>query len=167
MPKQPILTPAIIEGLKREKMTQSEIARQFGVSRSYVSWIKGKYGGSRTPREVVLETWPWTVPVAMGQASPCRRLRDHAEFMATGGKGMSESTLKRLKSFYDRLRRDNVVIEFDPDLPPEKGVSTAGGWAYRTRLPSDKNLLIRVNEHTNLTSQGKVIWRFPPKDPEL
>jgi hypothetical protein len=85
--------------------------------------------------------------------------------MATGGKGMSYDKLRRLRGFYKRLREENVVLEHDPELPPEPGFSLHGGFTLRPRRKSDGDLLIRVNKYTNLTEKGRLIWVFPPKDP--
>lgn len=157
------LTLAAIEGLKRKGFTQSDIARMFGKTRGAVSYHVRTYGGTLTPRQTVMQHFPFVVPVAMGMASPCRNLRNHGEKFATGGVGMDPVALKRLENFYKRLRDE--VVEFDRTLPPEEGVSTAGGWAYRPRLESDEDLLIRVNEYTDLTDQGRLIWRLPPMEP--
>jgi transposase-like protein len=92
------LTLAIVEALKNKGLSQSDIAREYGVTRQYVSWIKRTYGGRLTPRETVLQQFPFKVSRAQGQTSPFRRLRDHAEFVATSGVGMSEE-LKRLRTF--------------------------------------------------------------------
>lgn len=159
------LSLSIIEDLKGKGFNQSEIARSFGVTRQAVSHHKIKYGGKMTPREVVLREFPWNVPAAQAQSTQYRRMRDHGEFMATGGKGMAADKLNRLRSFYRKLRDENLVVEFDPEIPPEPGVNNKGGFSYRTRVPADGDLLIRVNEHTNLTEQGRMIWRFPPSDP--
>ncbi|KAF0847790.1 helix-turn-helix domain-containing protein [Nocardia caishijiensis] len=159
------LSLAIVEALKNKGLSQSEIARQFNVTRQYVSWIKHTYGGRLTPTEKLLrEHFPWKCPVVFSQAAPYQRLRNHGEFVATGGNGMAEYKLDRLRGFYGRLR-EGFVVEFDPDLPPERRVSNKGGWAYRERLPEDGDLLIRVNEHTNLTEEGARIWRLPLVDP--
>lgn len=112
----------------------------------------------------MLQEFPFKVSRAQGQTSPYRRLRDHAEFVATDGAGMSDDKLKRLRTFYRKLREGNLVLEFDPNIPPISGVSNTGGWAYRHRLPKDGDLLIRVNEFTNFTD-GRDIWRFPAVDP--
>jgi transcriptional regulator with XRE-family HTH domain len=159
------LTLAIVEALKNKGLSQSEIARQYGVTRQYVSWIKHTYGGRLTPRELVLQHFPFQVPVEMGQTSPYRRLRDHGEYIATGGVGMTEDQLQRLRSFYRKLRKGNLVVEFDPNIPPIPGVSNKGGWAYRERLPDDGDLLISVNEFTNITDKRRNIWRVPAGDP--
>lgn len=159
------LSLSVVEDLKNKGFNQSEIAEMFGVTRQYVSWIKHTYGGRLTPREIVLQAWPWTVSAEQSQTSPYRRMRDHGEYIATGGKGMSEDKLKRLRAFYRKLKDENVVLEFDPTIPPIPGVSNKGGWAFRNRLPSDGDLIIRVNEYTDITEDGRMIWRFPRKEP--
>lgn len=160
------LSLSVVEALKNKGFNQSEIAEMYGVTRQYVSWLKHTYGGRLTPREQVLQSFPFEVPVEMGQTSPFRRLRDHGEYVATGGVGMDAEKKRRLRAFYQRLRDEKLVVEFDPTLPPEPGVSNKGGWAYRRRRKSDGDLLIRVNEHTrDLTEEGLMIWRFPHIDP--
>ncbi|BCP02492.1 helix-turn-helix domain-containing protein [Mycobacterium intracellulare] len=159
------LTLAIIEALKSKGLNQSEIAERFGVTRQYVSWIKHTYGGRLTPREQIMQEWPFQVPVRMGNTGPFKRLRDHGEFVATNGIGMSHDKLSRLRGWYRKLRDENLVVEFDPSIPPIEGVSPVGGWAYRKRRKSDGDLLIRVNKHTRLTEKGRMIWRLPLTDP--
>ena len=159
----PELSLAVVEDLMSKGWTQSDIAREYDVTRQYVSWIRHYYGGRLSPREQMLQHFPFQVPARMGQTSPFRRLRDHGEYMATGGVGMSEETLGRLRGFYERLR--NQVLEFDPNIPPIPGVSSQGGWRYVPRTAEDGDLLIRVNEYTDLTEKGKMIWRFPPVEP--
>ncbi|QFG10443.1 transcriptional repressor [Mycobacterium phage Anthony] len=163
--KQPKLTLSIIEALKNKGLNGAEIAEMYGVTKQYVSWIKHTYGGRLTPREQVMQHFPFKVPEQMGQSSPYRRLRDHGEYVATGGVGMDQIALTRLRNFYKKLREKSLVVEFDPNLPPEKGVSSKGGWAYRERTNDDDDLLIRVNEFTELSEEGRMIWRFPPVDP--
>lgn len=159
------LSIGIIEALKNQGLNQSDIAKLFDVTKQAVSYHKVTYNGSRTPREIVLETFPWQVPEAMCQTSPYRRMRDHGEYIATGGKGMTEDKLRRLRNFYRKLREQDLVLEFDPTIPPIPGVSNKGGFAYRPRRSADADLLIRVNEHTDLTAEGRLIWCFPPQDP--
>jgi transcriptional regulator with XRE-family HTH domain len=159
----PELSLAVIEGLKRKGLSQSEIARQFGVTRQAISYYVRKYGGELTPRQKALEHWPWMVPVRLSNQVPYKRLRDHGEYYATNGKGMSPEKLGLLRSFYQRL--EGLVVEFDPDLPPSEGAGI-GGFAYRERLESDGDLLIRVNEHTFLSEEGLKIWVRPKVLPD-
>ena len=162
---KPKLSLSEIEELKRQGHSQADIARMYGVTRQAVTWHKITYGGSLTPREIVHREFPWTVPAEQCQSSPYRRMRDHGEYVATGGVGMSQDKLKRLRSFYRKLREENLVLEFDPSLPPIEGVSNKGGFAFRKRRKSDGDLLIRVNKYTNLTEDGRAIWRFPVMEP--
>ncbi|WNG88835.1 hypothetical protein C6A87_006330 [Mycobacterium sp. ITM-2016-00317] len=37
-----------------------------------------------------------------------------------------------------------------------------GGFRYVPRKHSDEDLLIRVNEYTDLTDDGEVTWCWPP-----
>ncbi|WP_100469659.1 hypothetical protein [Mycobacteroides abscessus] len=164
-PNSKKLSLAIIEDLKGKGWSQSRIAKEYGVTRQYISWIKHKYGGRLTPKEIVLQNFPWKVPTEMCKASPYRRLRDHAEYLATGGEGMAEIKLKRLRYFYQKLRDEDLVVEFDPSIPPEPGIAGQGGFAYRKKEPRDGDLMIRVNEHTNMTEEGRMIWRIPPIEP--
>lgn len=164
MPKTPYLTLSQIEDLKRQGFTQSEIGEMFNLTRQAISWIKCTYGGSLTPREQMRGKFPWAITGDFKKAAPSQRLRDHAEFMATGGKGMPEYKLKNLRGFYKKLRDKNVVVEYDPSIPPSPGIKP-GGWAYRERVPTDEDLIIRVNEYSTLSDDDKWIWEFPPEEP--
>lgn len=162
--KKKIYTPlaiSVIEELRRKGYNQSEIAEMHGVTRQAVSWHKVVYGGELTTRQIVDRAWPWPTGHQHSRASCFQRMRDHGEFMATGGKGMSENKLNRLHGWWSMLRDKNLVLEFDPDLPAEPGVSPNGGFAYRRRK-SDGDLLIRVNEYTDLSEDGRMIWCWPP-----
>lgn len=139
-----------------------------GVTRQAVSWHKQTYGGHLTPRQVVNKSWPWKTTNLHGKSKAYQRLRDHGEYMANGDfRSMSEEKVKRLKSWWRYLLDNNVVLEFDPDIPPITGVSPYGGFMYRQRHASDNGLLIRVNEHTNLTVEGERIWCWPSDLPHL
>lgn len=161
----PELSISVIEELKAKGYTQSDIARLYGVTRQAVSWHKHTYNGKLTPRERVLQNFPWQVNALQGRCSAFRRLRDHGEYVATGGKGMSKDKLSRLAGFYTMLRDQNLVLEYDPEIPPIDGFASMGGFALRKRRKSDGDLLLRVNEHTKMSDEGRMIWRFPPTDP--
>ncbi|WP_234792637.1 AAA domain-containing protein [Mycolicibacterium fortuitum] len=158
--RQPLVF-SVIEDLRRKGYNQSEIAKMHGVSRQAVSWQKKTYGGFDTPRQIVNKAWPWKTNNGHSKAVPYKKLRDHAEYVATGGLGMDEDRVRRLKSWWTKMRDENLVVEFDPDLPPEPGISPYGGFAYRQRVEADGDLLVRVNEHTNLTDKGRTFWCFP------
>ncbi|AVP42197.1 immunity repressor [Mycobacterium phage SuperAwesome] len=152
---------SVIEDLRKKGYNQSEIAEMHGVTRQAVSWQKKTYGGHLTPRQIVNEAWPWQTTNLHGKSKPFQRLRDHGEFMATGGRGMNETKLKLLRSFWTKLRDEDVVVEFDPNIEPYPGMA-GGGFRYVPRTLADDDLLIRANEYTTLTANGKRIWVWPP-----
>lgn len=152
----------VIEQLKSEGLTQTQIADMFGVTRQAVSWHVRYHSGKLNPRTELLEThFPWDVPGEMSNTSLLRRLRDHGEFVATGGAGMSPAKLSRLPGFYRKLR--DQVLEFDPSIPPTPRVAPKGGFALRKRTSKDGDLMIRVNKYTVLTDEGRRIWALPPQ----
>ncbi|QGJ90217.1 immunity repressor [Mycobacterium phage SheaKeira] len=163
---QPSRAPLLfstIEDLRLKGHNQSEIAEMHGVTRQAVSWQKKTYGGRMTPRDIVREAWPFATTNANTKSQPYQRLRDHGEFQQTGGKGMSDNKMMRLRAWWRKLQSENVVLEFDPDIPPSPGLA-GGGFRYVPRdLDVDgPELLIRVNEHTApLDEKKKLIWSFP------
>ncbi len=158
------------EYVRRGIRNQSEMARQEGISKqaAHKHHARAEESGliQRTPRDEARRHFPWVVPKEFDGASPVRRLRDHFEFWATQGHGMSVDKRKRLSSWYDFMEENDVVLEFDPNLPPEPGVSSKGGFAYRDRQPGDLDYLIRVNTHTKELSEQARLWlRMPPHRP--
>ncbi|KGI82059.1 hypothetical protein IL38_06975 [Actinopolyspora erythraea] len=60
----------------------------------------------------------------------------------------------------------DFVVEYDPNIPPSEYMKL-GGFAYRERELKDGDLIIRVNEYTTLTNEGKKLWRMPPRFPSI
>ena len=115
----------VIESLKNKGMNQTQIGKLFGVTRQAISWWIHTYNGALTKRAEILRAhWPFNTSTEHHSTSAARRLRDHAEFYATGGRGMSEVKIDRLPGFYRQLE-DHVVV-FDPALPPPAGVRFVG-----------------------------------------
>lgn len=161
------LSKEVIEALKGKGYSQSDIASMYNVTRQAVSWHLKTYGGRLSPRQVVDEAWPWKTGHGHDKAVPYKRLRDHGEFMQTDGERMSDDKMRRLRSWWKKLREENVVVEFDPSIAPVSRVSPNGGFAYRDRVKEDGQLLIRVNNFTSLSEDGKRIWRWPQDIDEL
>lgn len=159
------LTPSIINALKAKNWSQARIARAYNVTPQYVSWIKSHYGGIiESPSETAKTLWPWKVESRFHWSSVNARLRDHLKFAAGKSEDISEERWVLLQNFYKRLREGDLVVEYDPNIPPSEGIST-GGWAFRPRLESDDDLIIRVNEYTNLSDEGEFVWVLPPELP--
>jgi hypothetical protein len=157
------LTPGEIDRLKiTHNMTQVEIARLHGVTKSAVTHAKQRGAGDhyRTPREIVRDNYPWVAGDRFNRSTFERNMRNLGEYVATGGKDMKRNELKRVHTFLTHVIENNVVVEFDPEIPPMKG-NKYGGFAYRERLDSDGDLVFRQNHHTRLTEYGKRLWRVP------
>jgi hypothetical protein len=162
-PKGSGLTPELIEYEKNTLgLTQKQIAEKYQVSSQAVSAMK-RYGGrkfSTTPREDAREKYPWNVPDAQQDCWIDKRLRDHGEYQTTGGKGMTRDKLRRLRWFYDQLERDEVVVEYRPDNPPNEHAAH-GGYRFVPREGSDGELIVRVDEDTRMDRAGRQIWTMP------
>ena len=160
------LTIGTIRQLKDQGFNQSEIAEMWGVTRQAVSKMWQKYDGTPTIRQKVAEALPFKVADQFNRAYPLQELRDHAEYMIVGNVDrFSDIRRNRLTSFYKKLRDEDLVVEYDPAIPPDPGVCKTGGFAYRPREPRDGDLMIRVNEYTNLTEYGETLWKFPSQEP--
>ncbi|MEE4025867.1 XRE family transcriptional regulator [Gordonia sp. PKS22-38] len=155
------LSKEVIENLKARGYNQTQIADMYGVTRQAVSWHLRTYGGRRSVRQIVGESWPWETSTGHDKAVAYRYVRDHAEYVVTGGEGMGVDKLTRLRSWHKRMRGDNLVVEFDPSFPPLKGVAAGGGFRYVPRVEADGDLLIRVNEFTTLVEGSEWLWSWP------
>lgn len=155
-----ILDPAEVLSLKNKGWTNARIAREKGVTRAAVSKLlraRGMYANART--KVIREHYPWETTDEHSRTSAVRRLWDHAAVLMSGREAINPTDRKRLSRWYDLM--EDKVLEFDPNLPPVPGEFRYGGFAYRERTPDDGDLLIRVNEYTRLTDEGKIIWARP------
>lgn len=161
------LTPATIEYLKNKGYNQNQIAEMYGLSKARVSQIKHQVTSfSRTPRERAMDAYPFRVPKPQQECAPDKRLRDHAEYMLTGGKGMAEYKLQRLNWFYKKLEEEGLIVTFDPSNPPTEGI-IRGGYKYEQRTAEDGDYLIRFNEEPDLPEEQRILWRFPPARPKV
>lgn len=161
------LTPSMIDALKNRGYNQTQIGEMFGISFQRVSQIKyqtDRY--TKSDRELAMEMFPFTVPKEPFQrASQDKRLRDHAEYAITGGTGMAQWKLNRLRRFYEKLRDDNTIVVFSTEIPPSD-YNKHGGYAYANRTECDDDYLVRFNGDVDLTEEQKMMWRFPPVWPE-
>ncbi|MFE2997983.1 XRE family transcriptional regulator [Nocardia sp. NPDC059246] len=161
MGRKPVLTYENVYEHLKNGLTQNEIAHTEGVSKQAVAAFIKRYPELQTPRQLVAKHFPWQVPAEMNFTSPYLRMRDHGEWWVTNGKGMSKYKIDRLRWWYRMMWKENVVLEFDPNIPPIEGVSNKGGFAYRPREESDENFLIRKNGYTHMTTEGEHIWVLP------
>lgn len=155
---RPGLSPEFIRGQYAKGNGPTEIAEALGCSRQAVSDMATRHGIYwDAVRRTVHENMPWSVPREFRNEVAYRYLLAHARYVETGGiEELSKEQVRRLRSFYRRLLRDDSVLEFRPDT----------GFEFHPREASDNNLVIRVNEFAKpLTPEGKFIWARPTTVP--
>lgn len=156
------LTLVIYQALRSHGLNDSEIASVVRLTPQAVSRFKNTHARHlRSPREVAKDMWPMDVPYNFVQCSPYKRLRDHLEYMATGGKGMAKYKLERLRWFYRRLYDHNLILTYDPSTPPNRWAKT-GGWDFVQRTDADGELVLRESEHVHMSPVRRIMFEFPP-----
>lgn len=147
------------------------IGRRYGVSRQAVTRKAEDYGLTHSIHRMAKDSAPFPVPDKWNKASPAQRLRAHRRFVLfPDSHGLPEGDLKRLRNFYNKLRDKGLIVEFDPTIPPDPGVSSQGGFAYREREVRDRNLVLRLNDYTYTEewypgSSFYEVWSFPLEYP--
>ncbi|WP_367137949.1 hypothetical protein [Saccharothrix sp. HUAS TT1] len=150
----------------RKGKTQAQIARLFGYTRARINQVWTEAGLPKPPKQVVREEFPWEIDQRFKSSALHKRLSDHAEYYATNGEGMSEDKLKRLLSFYGKLKSRNAVVEYSPDVEPNPD-SGMGGFRLVPRRPEDGDLIVRVNEISKITDEGRRIFSMPGELPKV
>lgn len=167
MPPKPQITHSMVKELVDiHGLSLTEAAEALGVSKQLANYHLHNTGpGYTSPARAARESMPWKdiQPEHIHGATPYARAAWHAEYIATGGEGMSKNKLRYLRQWYQRLTKYNEVLVYDPAIPPHRGVAT-GGWDYVPREESDGELLFRANEYTTVTDETKVDWRLPDEE---
>lgn len=175
--REPVISPEDIDEYLSLGYTQVDIAKMVDTTPQNISYIKRNLG--RIPRDdywktagkAAMESFPWKrVGKPFNQSALYKRLIDHAAYQATmhqeGGPAIPRDRLVRLRSFYEKLRDEDLVVVFHPDIRPYDG-NKYGGFAYRSRTKADGKLIIRVNELAEMTETGEVVWQFPRQLPDV
>ena len=97
----------------------------------------------KTPREIIHEMWPFPEP----KQGP---LWDHLQYMATGGKGMTDAQRQTLRDLYFDAMTSVVA-------------HTAEGFVRLPREERDGDLLIRLDRP--MTEEEEFVWSMPPESP--
>lgn len=158
------LTPDLVMKLIDEGHSQSEIARQFEVSRQLVHKL-AKQGGHRPVVSTVTENLPWKVDRRFYQntAYQAMRLLGHYYLDPDGIKGSSRS---KLLSFLRKLEQFNLVIDYDPSYPAVPGLMNTPGFKYCSRESRDKSYVMKIKPDTRITRVGRYMWKMPTVWPE-
>lgn len=145
-------------------MFYAEIGSVFGVSRQAVYDLLTRTGGvPKTPRHRAKNALPWDIHGEMVNAAQYQNILRHLEAQQGGLARMSKEKRRKLRGFYRTLSEHNVVVRFDPSLPPLPG-QAYGGFEYVPRKESDGNLIVRVDKHTKLPRNGRELWALPAEE---
>lgn len=156
------LTSATVQNLLRQGLSGQEIADMYGLTRARVSQIKRQTDGwTKTAFDEAEEYWPLRVPDRFHSCRPYKNLRSHGVY-TVDPTSVNKESLKLLRGFYAHLADFNLIVVYDPDIPPQRRIAT-GGFAYRTREESDGELMIRPNDHTHGLDRATMqdFWRLP------
>ena len=156
------LTPDLVRELLDDGLKQADIAREYGVSRQYVSKL-AKQAGHQNPFQILHENLPWDVPGEFTDNTLWKNLRRHGILMTTGKLG--EADRIHLRALYRKLALFNQVVDFDPDYPALPGLSSTPGFAYVPRTEKDEDFMVKIRPGTNITRIRDHIWRMPPEIP--
>lgn len=141
MPIDTGLTDALLVKLFHLDKSDAEIAEQFGITVQAVSKRRMKLDLVRKPVSRQVNEWlatRWKV------FSPQEGTGHHNRYSAKalrvwlrrrlGDTTLSAKQVEMADRWERRLRRDNIVLCYDPD--------TEEGWYYRPRTPADNRLVI-------------------------
>lgn len=165
------MTPDTIRFFRDQGRSDAWIGRLFGVTRQAVSKMAKAYGLPKSKHRIARDSAPFLVNAKMNRATVAQRLRAHRLYvMFPDSHGLTDKEISRLRSFYEKLKNEGLVVEFDPTIPPNPGVSAQGGFAYRKRETRDGDLLLRLNEHTYVEDEYEgssfyETWSFPLEYP--
>lgn len=151
--------------LMENGLTQTEIGREYGVSRQYVCKL-AKQGGHVNKFRIIGDNLPWEVHRDFVGNGLYKNLRRHGIAMAFGYDSLGRSDQEHLRSLYRKLVSFNVVVDYDPGYPALPGVANTPGFAFVPRLKKDKNFVIKLRPGVNLTKEGRKLWRLPLTMPD-
>lgn len=158
------LTPELVMQLMDDGQKQVEIAREFGVSRQYVSKL-AREAGFENKYKIVGENLPWDVKPDYLDNTIYKNLRRHGAYMAHGEK-LPKNDMDKLIALYRKLTIFNQVVDYDPAYPALTGLSNTPGFTYLPRTEADEDFVIKVRPGINLTRIGDRIWRMPAEIPQ-
>lgn len=154
------LSPELVIQLMDEGMTQSAIAREYGVTRQYIN-ILAKRGGHEPVVPIITENMPWSVPAEYYDNTIYQALRLAAHANYAGLDALRGTSQDKLARFVRKLSLFNQVIDFDPSYPAIPGHSNTPGFAFVPRTPADGDYMIKIRPGVRITPTGKKIWKMP------
>lgn len=155
------LTPKlVVKMMTDEGKTQTEIARDFKVSRQYVHHLAVQ-GGYESTTTKVTESLPWEVDSSFAKNYVYRMVRAYGRGRMEGNDALGNFTQKLYRNLVKTLTKHNIVVDYNPEYGPISGVTDIGGFAYLPRTAEDENFIFKVREGVRITELGDRIWRLP------
>lgn len=151
--------------LLEDGIRQSDIAREFGVSRQYVNKL-AKQGGHESVINLINENLPWELPMEYrgNHLYQALRLTAHLNYDPEGM--TSKANFDKIGSLIRKLTVFNQVLDFDPDYPAVPRISNTPGFAFIPRTETDKNYMIKIRPGVKITKLGEKLWRLPQNLPK-
>ncbi|MDK4207004.1 helix-turn-helix domain-containing protein [Corynebacterium pseudodiphtheriticum] len=154
-----IIDPATVRYCLAQGMTQTELAREYGVTRQYIHKL-AKQAGHEPLRTIVTENFPWPVKPEFYNNHLYITLRAIGTFNLDPT-AVRETTLRGVRSVLRKIQNFNTVIDCDPGYPAVPGLVNTPGFAYVPRTESDENFIVKIKPETRITPIGRKLWRMP------
>lgn len=129
--------------LRRQGWSYEDIAQEYGVTKGAV-YLRLKQAKATTDRPDYSHLIPWTVRTEHAHARPAGMLRMLGRREA--GLAIPPAKERMLDRWLAEVKEANVVVDYDPDYPPNPANPKNGGWHYRRRKPEDGDSLVRKPE---------------------
>lgn len=160
-----IIDPATVRYCLAQGMTQTELAREYGVTRQYIHKL-AKQAGHEPLRTIVTENFPWSINPEFHYNHLYTTLRSIGTFNLDPT-AVRETTLRGVRSVLRKLQNFNTVIDYDPGYPAVPGLVNTPGFAYVPRAESDENFIVKIKPETRITPIGRKLWRMPEGVPGM
>lgn len=161
MVRKAVTSSSEIQALLNKGLTRTEVAKVIGITTAGVSWHL-RQAGVETTAERLRAALPWDVHMPVVKAAQFRAVKAHLEFWETQGDGMSRDKLVRLRAFYTQLTDFSMVVRYDPEIPPRPG-QVYGGFEYVPREDADGDLILRIDDHTQVPDEDREKWVLPDR----
>ena len=160
-----IIDPATVRYCLAQGMTQTELAREYGVTRQYIHKL-AKQAGHEPLRTIVTENFPWPIKPNFYENHLYAALRAIGTFNLDPT-AVRETTLRGVRSVLRKLQNFNTVIDYDPGYPAVPGLVNTPGFAYVPRTESDEGFIVKIKPETRITPIGRKLWRMPEGVPGI
>lgn len=129
--------------LREQGWSYEDIAQEYGVTKGAV-YLRLRQAKATHERPDYSYLIPWTVRVEHAHARPAQMLR--ALGRRKSGQENPPAKERMLNRWLKEIEEAQVVVDYDPEYPPNPANPKNGGWHYRRRRPEDGDSLVRTPE---------------------